>query len=119
MRLLQKNMFQSSLSIDVCFHVTTVLNEGSLMLIGGCDFDCIPSNKVSMGNMSKDDLDVHWTGIYLMIIQRQEPVAFKLNNEIYVAAGLGPEDEELCSCEKYDEKKSMRINVIYSISPSS
>ena len=52
-------MLQPFLPIDVCFHVTTVLNELSLMLIGGCDFDYIPSNKVFMGNMSKDDLDVH------------------------------------------------------------
>ena len=90
-------MLRPFLPIDVCFHVTTVLNEESLMLIGGCDFDCYPFNKVLMGNTSKDDSNVHWNKLYPMIIPRQKRLALKLNNQIYVVADIGPVDEELCS----------------------
>ena len=50
-----------------------------------------------MGNTSKDESNVHWNKLYPMIIPRQERLAFKLNYQIYVVAGIGPVDEELCS----------------------
>ena len=112
---LQQTMFPSLMPIDVCYHVMIGLDENRVILIGGCDIDCCPSKKVFMGNLSKDETDMYWNELCPMIMPRQEHLGFSLKNWIYVAGGIGPDDEVLCCCERYNIEENKWESTSYQL----
>ena len=82
------------------------MEDGRVMLVGGCRVDGSPSGRSFMGQLIEDETDVSWKEVSSLKHPRLEHVAFKMNNNVYVAGGIGSSDRTFSCCERYNLKEN-------------
>ena len=91
----------SKLPVKVCYQTMIELQDGGIMMIGGCQVNGSPSSRVFIGHLTDDETDVAWKEAASMNNPRLEHIAFRLGSDIYVAGGIGAADTTSATCEKY------------------
>ena len=91
----------SKLPVKVCYQTMIELEDGGIMMIGGCQVNGSPSGRAFIGRLIEEETDVNWKEVESMNTPRLEHIAFKMGNSIYVAGGIGTGDTTSSSCEKY------------------
>ena len=91
----------SELPVEVCYQTMIELDDGGIMMIGGCQVNGSPSNRAFIGHLIDDETDVAWEEVEAMNTPRLEHVAFRMGHNVYVAGGIGAGDTTSSSCERY------------------